>query len=125
MLPEILTIAAILAHPAASSANTTPIPAPPATSPDETNVQMAEQAPKPVETIPAGARATLRRSWPERAINLDRYTHSFFADDETYVVVLTYKDKKPGLRGNDPPAPDYEIVIARKDNSLSRFSLAR
>ena len=86
---------------------------------------MADAAPKPVQTIPAGALATLHAVVAKRGINLDLYRRSFFADDETYVVVLTYKDKKPGLRGSDPAAPDYEIVIARKDNSLSRVSLAR
>ena len=86
---------------------------------------MADAAPEPVKTIPAGALATLNTVVAKRGINLDLYTHRFFADAETYVIVLTYKDKKPGLRGSDPAAPDYEIVISRKDNSLSRFSLAR
>jgi hypothetical protein len=86
---------------------------------------MADAAPKPVQTIPAGALATLNAVVAQRAINLDLYKLRFLADDETYVVMLTYKDKKPGLRGSDPRAPDYEIVIARKDNSLRRVSLAR
>jgi hypothetical protein len=66
-----------------------------------------------------------RNECAKRRIDLIFYNAEYLANDNEYLVALYYKNKKPGLRGNDKEHPDYEVLMSRKVRKIVRVSLAR
>jgi len=87
---------------------------------------MNEQiVPTPVDSIDPAALRVFRDEMKKRAIDLSKYDLFFFATETSYIIVTSYQQKPPGLRGSLAEFPDYEVEILRKDNSIKSITIAR
>lgn len=58
-------------------------------------------------------------------LDVSKYAVSVVEDDDSVHVTLTNPHRKPGVRGNPGPLPEYDVEIRRTDGKVVRQSYIR
>lgn len=71
-----------------------------------------------LESVPEPVLIIFNNEMRKREIDLSSYVLDFYENDSFYLVCMIYKNRPPRLRGCVEGFPEFDVKIAKVDNSV-------